>query len=160
MNAKHFCAGMLFIIRKFDDKCFVRGATDHRFVDEVKFPGGTNEHAPWEDEEQTFLREYAEETGFVPTKYREIFREEVSGHQKVFFLVTEFEGELAFEETREITESDGEKITVRWWGLEEFAEHLYWNNHKPFAIVLNHLAVDSGFFKRYANLIRRFPVSD
>jgi 8-oxo-dGTP pyrophosphatase MutT (NUDIX family) len=157
-KAKQFCAG-IYVQRGTDGVWRVLGVTDDRFSNEVKFPGGTDTNAPWENPGQTFLREFPEETGFVPVTYTVIHINKKSPeHTQYFYWISEAKGQLEIGKEIERDESDGRHITVRWWEIEEFAQHLYRANHEPFKKVLVGLAMDPNFFRTYGRFLSLFGV--
>lgn len=127
----NFCAG-LFFKRRNNGQYEVLTAVAERFMNDpqcAKFPGGGNENSLWETPEQTFVREFQEETGLKPVKFHLVHKfDNGRGHIKYFFVCTEVEGEIA--PNRVFTERDGDVIHVSFWELGEFERRLF-QNHRP-----------------------------
>ena len=164
-KAKQFCAGAIF--KKIDGKWYVVGVTvlskngkPVRYSNEVKFPGGTDENAPWEDTQQTLLRELPEETWITPTQYHEVHRESLGDHTRYFFLITDYtcRGEfLKVGEIREKDEPDGQRIRIRLWEITEFFDHLFRDYRSAFVKAIAEMAkLDTSFCMDNMKLLRRF----
>jgi ADP-ribose pyrophosphatase YjhB (NUDIX family) len=150
-KASHFCAG-IYLKRGQDGKYQILGATSRRFVEEVKLPGGTNENAAWENPEQTFKREFSEETGLTPTLFVLIHTESGRGHIKHYFVCQSVTGELKPKHD----EPDGDKLTLKMWDLAEFNRHLFESHRVAFmkaCIVLRR--IDETFSKHYEEICER-----
>ena len=146
----HFCAFAHYSL-KGEEECKkagqeagwrILGLTEN-VSNVTKLPGGTNENARWETEDQTLLREAPEETGFLPKVYSELCRSahpsrylKDGKHYKIFSHVTEAvdtKGYLAVGEIRERPESDGRILKVRWYTVEEFSANLLPSHREGFA---------------------------
>lgn len=133
-KAKHFSAG-IYLVRRTDGsgKYDIIGVTSKRFPNDVKLPGGTNENAPWENENETLIREFAEETGLCPRSFACLYSTPIVGkndHVQHFFIVKEATGK--FDGPKTVKEPDQDELTVRWWELGEFEEHLFRNHRIAF----------------------------
>lgn len=146
----HFCAGIY--LRQGVNGWEVLGATSVRFPREVKFPGGTNKHSPWETKEQTLEREYSEETGLKPVKFNLVLEVDAK-YLQYFFVISAVEGE--FSGVKSTNETDGDKISVRWWGIDEFFQCSFKNHRPAFLKVCQTLASRvSGFLNNAPSLER------
>ncbi len=147
----HFCAGIY--LRKGTNGWEVLGATSSRFPNDAKFPGGTNKKCPWETKEQTLVREFGEETGsLTPVDFRLVL-DVVGKYLQYFFVITAVEGR--FEGVRTFNETDGDVVTIRWWGLEEFFQQCFANHRPAFLRVCRVLATRvSGFLNNAPSLER------
>ena len=152
-KATHFCAG-IHLVRQADGKYQILGATSNRFPDEVKLPGGTNENAPWEDTDQTFVREFSEETGITPVSFLTVHTEQARGHTKHFLFCREVNGQ--FNGPKTVKEPDGDEITIKFWDLAQFNRQLFENHRVAFmkaCIVLR--KIDDTFSKYYPQICER-----
>jgi 8-oxo-dGTP pyrophosphatase MutT (NUDIX family) len=158
VQSNHFCAGIHFR-RAEDGKYVILGVTAKRFPDEVKFPGGTNKNSPWENVDQTLIREITEETGLIPTLYLQIYTEGTGNHLKVFFVCLKVEGQ--FNGPKTVKEPDGDELTIRFWDLGDFSRHLFQNHRHAFLLVCRRLSVmDPDFYKHYPDICRELETLD
>jgi hypothetical protein len=168
-SAKQFCAGAIF--KKINGSWYVVGVSvlskngrPVPYCGEVKFPGGTDENAPWENPHQTFLREFPEETWITPTKYHEVHHEGDEKHTRYFFLITDYTCKGDFfrvGEVRDKDEPDGQKIRLRLWEIHVFAEALFYKYNRAFAKAIAEMAMlDQAFCNDNMDILRRFPVEE
>ena len=122
----HFCAGV-HVLRHNDGKYEILGVTAQRFEKQVKLPGGTNKNSKWETKEQTFEREFSEETGLKPISYHLVHSEPAQGHMKYFFVCKNVQG--YFDGPKVVKEPDGDELTIQFWDLDKFEACLF-NNHR------------------------------
>jgi len=139
----HFCAGIFFGLNSADGKWSVLGATDSRYPENVKIPGGTNkdEKANFLLEEKpgnTLIREFIEETGLKPEgEFNKVHSVTLPArklgdtpHTRYFFLVRKVVGIFPFSSVKEFRD-DKDDVKVRWWNLEEFEKAIFrFPNHK------------------------------
>jgi ADP-ribose pyrophosphatase YjhB (NUDIX family) len=137
----HFSAGIVF---GFDEKDYVWkviGATDMRFANGVKVPGGTNKDdknilMTNETPEETLKREMKEETNLSVSEYELVHSYIIPGrmpgtkHTRNFFLVKSFSGSFPFE-TKINIEDGKDEVQTKWWNLGEFEIAIFkFPNHK------------------------------
>jgi len=152
-NASHFCAGIKFS-RRNDGKYEILGVVKKRYPRDVCLPGGTNENAPWENPEQTFVREFSEETGLTPITFRLIHSEGSPEHMKNFFVVLSAGGQ--FNGPKIVKEPDGDELTISLWDLAEFGRHLFRNHEPAFLKACAVLAkADASFVGNYPEICRK-----
>ena len=160
-NPSIFCAG--FVIQCVGDEIFVLCVRDIKYSD-LKAAGGTSE--PGEDlknPEAILRRELIEEQAVNPIAPQLIHVEPHDNHTKYFYLVVHTETPLpaiGYDKTVTITEVGRapEKLEVKYYELRQFADRLYRGQHQAFAKMIAELAVDPKFYKKYGDLLTRFPV--
>ncbi len=142
-TSDHFSAGVYFSFDTKDNRWKVLGATDSRFPNDAKIPGGTNKDDETKEliEEtpgDTLKREFYEETGFrtngecLQAHFVKIpGRVKGTIHTRYFYLVKNATGNFPFDFIREFTD-DKDKIKVRWWTLQDFEKALLINHRNGF----------------------------
>jgi ADP-ribose pyrophosphatase YjhB (NUDIX family) len=152
-KAAHFCAGIRFI-RQENGRYLIVGLVKKRYKNDVCLPGGTNEHAPWEDKEKTLIREFSEETELTPTSFRLVHVDEKPGHNKYFFVILATSGNPSYPKFGK--ERDGEETVVDYWDLEKFEKQLFFNHYPAFMKACAVLAkIDPSFIRNYPEICRK-----
>ncbi|MDD5318617.1 MAG: NUDIX domain-containing protein [Candidatus Pacebacteria bacterium] len=144
----HACFSIL-IEKRPDIGWAVASVIDLRFnkrdqICEVKFFGGTNREALWENKEQTLLRESEEEGKIKPTKFTMVYEEflpsrkvDQRDHIKYFFLIEGYEGSFL---EREFEDRDMVHILAKWIPIKQFAAMVFRNHRQAFNMATLHLS--------------------
>jgi len=157
-----------FIGTWIDGVYYVTCVADAKYPEDRKIAGGMGEKVPDKDKgtvpetaEQCMVREVNHETGVQVLEAMLVYEESRGNHTRYFFLATKVSGLMTPGMTRKFLEKKAgdvveEEVTAYMIPLEEFARRLFRDQLPAFKKILEQLATDVKFFRKYENLISKY----